>query len=105
MITSGEGRYKVWMEKQFIGKDIVLSVGGGEKPHIGGIVICEPEKEPKVVILGSHMDDIILKPIAKKTCDKYKTTVVAIGGIHIDNATKKEINTIIKNCNALIKSI
>jgi len=105
MLTSGEGKYKVWLEQKKIGDDIVYFLGGGEKPHIGCVVVCEPNKKIKTIKFHGHYDDIVLKPIAKYACKKYKTRVVAVGGIHIDNATKKEINLLIKNCNNLIKKL
>lgn len=105
MITSGEGKYKVWLEKKDIGTDLLFILGGGEKTHIGGIVFCEPEKATKVISIGNHYDDIVLKTIVETACKKYKTKVVAIGGVHIDNATKDEIKLLVKNCNDLVKYI
>ena len=105
MITSGEGKYTVTLEEKKIGKDILYILSGGEKPHIGGVVICEIENDPQVISLGSHFDHIVLEPIAKKGCEKNQTTVVAIGGIHIDNATKKEIDIIINHCNFIQKQL
>jgi len=105
MITSGEGKYKVFLEKKEIGTDLLFILGGGEKTHIGGIVFCEPEKPAKVISIENHYDDVVLKPIAEAACKKYKTKVVAIGGVHVDNATKDEIKLLVKNCNDLVKYI
>jgi len=105
MITSGEGKYKVFLEQKKLDDDLVYILGGGEKSHIGGLVICEPDKKPKVIRLGSHRDYIVLKPIAEAACKKYNTKVVAIGGIHIDNASKEEIELLVKNCKELVKCI
>lgn len=105
MITAGEGRYKVFLEKKELDDDIILILGGGEKSHIGGIIICEPGRESNVIKLEGHYDYQVLTPIAEETCKKYNKTVVAIGGIHIDNATKEEIKIIVNNCKELIKCI
>ena len=105
MITSGEEKYKVWLEEKKVGDNKVYILGGGEQTHIGGIVFCEPNKEPQVVRLEGHYDDIVLKPIAEAACKKYKTKVVAVGGVHVDNATKDEIETLVRNCIDLIKEI
>ncbi len=105
MITSGEGKYKVFLEEKKIGDDIIYVLSGGEKSHIGGIVVCEPRKDPKIIHLENHYDYVILEPIAKTACEKYKTTVVAVGGVHIDNASKQEIEIIIENCKELLKCI
>jgi len=105
MITSGEGKYKVYLEKKQLDDDLIYIVGGGQKAHIGGIVICEPGKKPNTIKLEGHYDYVVLEPIAIEAFKKYKKKVVAIGGIHIDNATKEEINIIVENCKELIKCI
>ena len=105
MITPGEGKYKVWLEEKKIGNDILFILGGGEQSHIGGVVICEPNKNPQVIRLEGHYDDVVLKPIAEAACKKYKTKVVAVGGVHVDNATKQEIEKLVENCKELVKCI
>jgi len=105
MDTIGEGRYKVTLETKIIGGDHVFFLYGGEKPHIGGVVICEPGNDPKVFSLGSHCDHLVLSPLAKRGCEKYQTTIVALGGIHIDDATKDEIEIIKQHCSILLDKI
>jgi Bacterial proteasome assembling chaperone-like protein len=105
MLTSGKGKYKVWLKQEKIGANLLFVLGGGEKSHIGGIVVCDPGKKAKAVRLEGHFDDIVLKPIAEAACKKYKTKVVAVGGIHVDNATKKEIARLVENCRAFIKKL
>jgi gallate decarboxylase subunit D len=101
MITSGEGRYQVWLEKKKVGHDLLYILGGGEQPHLGGVVICQPENIPQIIRLGTHHDHVVLEPIAKRACEKYHATCIAVGGIHIDDATKDEIDMIIANCKNL----
>ncbi len=105
MITSGKGKYKVFLEKKEIDNDLIYILGGGERSHIGGIVICEPEKETQVIGFEGHYDYIVLQPIAEKAYKKYKTRVVALGGVHIDNASKEEIEKLVENCKELVKCI
>jgi hypothetical protein len=105
MITSGEGKYKVFLEEKTIDDDLVYILGGGERSHIGGVVICEPNKEPKVISLEGHYDDIVLLPIAQAACKKFNKKVAAIGGVHVDDATQEEIDLLVKNCKELVKYI
>ena len=105
MNTSGNGKYKVWLKKQKIGEDLVFFLGGGQRAHLGGVVVCEPGKKPQVIRLTGHYDDIVLKPIAKKACEKYKTKVVALGGVHVEHATKQEIKLLVENCKKLVKKL
>jgi hypothetical protein len=103
MITSGKGKYKVFLEERKLDDDIIYILGGGEKSHIGGVVICEPGKKSQIIRLEGHYDDIVLKSIAENACKKYKTKVVAVGGVHVDNASKEEIDLLVKNCKELVK--
>ena len=98
MITVGEGRYKVWLKRVDIGRDVIYLLGGGEQAHVGGVVICELGKPPNSIRLEGHSDYVVLEMIAETLCKKHDQTIVLIGGIHIDNATKDEIDIIIENC-------
>ena len=95
----------MWLQRQLIGADVVFFLGGGERSHIGGVVIAEPGKKVKAIRLTGHYDDIVLQPIAEAACKKYKTKVVAVGGVHVDNATKDEIDLLVENCKKLLKKI
>ncbi len=105
MITSGRGKYKVWLQRHDICDDLVFFLGGGERSHIGGVVIAEPGKKIKAIRLTGHYDDIVLQPIAEAACKKYKKKVVAVGGVHVDNATKQQIDILVENCKKLVKKI
>ncbi|MBN1280987.1 MAG: hypothetical protein JXA00_04995 [Candidatus Thermoplasmatota archaeon] len=105
MSTSGSGKYKVWLKRYEIGKDLVFFVGGGERPHVGGVVIAEPGEQVRVIRLSGHYDDVVLKPIAEAACTKYHVKVVAVGGVHVDHATKEEIQVLVQNCKKLVKHV
>ena len=105
MITSGKGKYKVFLKKHKHNDDLIYILGGGEKPHIGAVVLCEPGKRPQAIKIKDHYDDVVLLPIAKAACKKYKTKVVVVGGVHVDNATKEEIDILVDNCNRLAKKL
>ena len=105
MITLGKGKYKVFLEKKELDDDLIYILGGGEKSHVGGAVICVPGEKPHVLTYSNHHDHIVLTPIAEYACEKYNKTAIAIGGIHIDNAKKEEIDLIVGNCTKLIDYI
>jgi gallate decarboxylase subunit D len=105
MITWGKGKHKVWIKNYNIGKDFVYFLGGGEKSHIGGVVICESNKDINVIRFENHYDYIVLKLIAEIICKKYNNKIIVIGGIHIDNASKEDIDKIIENCRRLAECI
>jgi len=101
----GHGKYRIWALQEKLGKDIVLRVGGGERPHVGSIILCRPGKESKVLSLVGHMDHVIGRPIAEKLCRKKKATVVCVCGVHVDKASKDEIDRLVENGRGLLKMI
>ncbi len=105
MITAGEGKHKVWLKLEKLKDDFIYILGGGEKEHIGAVVLKVPNKEAKIIKVGKHYDYIVLKPIAEEAARKYNKTVVVVGGVHIDNASKEDIDRVVSNCKELLKCI
>lgn len=106
MRQAGTGRHIVFLEEKEIGDEIVLFLYGGEKPHAGVIVVAEPGKDTKVFKTDEHhKDDVVAVPIAEKKCSTSGKKVVCLAGIHIDNATTEDINTIIQNCKDIEKEV
>ena len=104
MLTAGKGKYKVWLKETRHGKDVVLFLGGG-RAHVGSVVVCAPGKTVKVINRKGHYDWMVAKPIAEKKSRKTKKAVVCIAGIHVNNASKKEIEILKQNCKAIENKI
>jgi hypothetical protein len=105
MITYGEGRTQVWLEMQNAGEDLVYTLGGGERSHVGGVVLKIPGEAVRTLPIGNHRDLEVLIPIAEAASRRHGKTVVVAGGIHVDNATPEEIRTIVRNCERLAKNL
>ena len=85
--------------------DIPITLGGGERPHVGGVVLKVPGEDVQTLSFSTHRDLEVLVPIAQAASLKYGCTVVVAGGIHIDGATKEEIGILIGNVRELMKSL
>ncbi len=110
MISVGQGKYKVWLKEEKLDNGIVLTVGGGEVSHIGSIVLAEPVINDKdftctsqIINVQGHKEEIIARPFAEKICLKKKLPVLCVCGIHVNNATKKEIKILVDNAQKLLK--
>lgn len=101
-ITFGEGKHRVWLEKhEGLGGDMVLILGGGERPHVGAVVLKVPGEEVQTITSGTHKDHHVLVPLAEAASRRYGNVIVATGGVHIDHATPEDIRIILRNCKAL----
>ena len=115
--STGNGKYRIFAEAKFIGEDILISVWGGSKPHIGSIAISIPGlgfKNPGAISATTsiynftgHKDHIIATFFSEKIAEIFNARTVTTAGFHIDNPSKTELTMIIKNsktlCSLLIK--
>ena len=100
-ITFGTDKHKITLRTLKIGGDFLLILTGG-KEHIGAISLYENNKL-STILKKNHKDNIISDMLSKVIYDELNIEVVIICGIHIDNATKTDINIIISNSKEIIK--
>ncbi|MBI5375762.1 MAG: hypothetical protein HZA77_10015 [Candidatus Schekmanbacteria bacterium] len=103
----GRGRAKLDFSVIILGNDISISISGGTKPHVGAVALSIPRPSLKnnekmssttsLLAVTGHKDDEVAKSVAEKVASSTGKTVVTIAGIHIDNASVKEIEAIRKN--------
>lgn len=96
-------KWKVNLESFNMGEDLVLMLTGGNKPHIGAVALAIPYKQTSsssLLTVYGHKDGEIAKPLAEQVSKKIKKTVIVIVGIHLDNATKLDINKLVNNANS-----
>jgi hypothetical protein len=109
--TIDEGKFKVSLQAITSGDDLTVIIGGGEKPHIGSVVIASPNTTNNVKYTiwteEGHKDNIVAEEVATELIKKFdfNKNVVVIAGLHIDNATKDDINRLVKNSNDLVSKL
>lgn len=117
--STGKGTYHITAEAKFIGDDIIVSIWGGTKPHIGSIVITVPRpslSNPHIISSTSstfnfigHKDEVIARLFSEKIASSFNRNTVSTAGIHIDNLTESDIGKILESagvlCSNLIKKM
>ena len=85
------------MEAQItgVGKDLVIAVGGGEKPHVGCVVLAQPspsKTQPgawsascSVLTIPPHKEEPIARGIAARVAEASGRVTVVTAGVHDDN--------------------
>ena len=89
-----------------IGKDILICVEGGDRPHIGCVVQAVPRLSligdgsksatASVLNLTGHKDEYLCRKLAEKICSTFGTTTVCTGGFHIDGMSKEQIKEVME---------
>ena len=99
---------EIKFEIKTVGEDIFILIQGGDKPHIGSVVLAIPRPsmrdENKISCTSSvlnvigHKDEKICRYVAESFCKRYNSVVVCTGGFHVDNLTAEQIQEVIEAC-------
>jgi hypothetical protein len=104
-VTSiSKGKFKLHAHAQKMGQDLLVSIWGGTRPHIGAVGMATPRpslRNPKkwsatssnFTFIG-HKEDAIVKKISEKLGTELRKNVVVVAGIHWDGITAKEIEIV-----------
>lgn len=97
MITAGEGRYKIVLTSQAIGNDLLVIITGGEEEHIGSVTLKQEKESFQTISKKGHKDYMVSERMTGIIYDKIRKDVLVICGIHIEDATKEEIDILVNN--------
>lgn len=107
-VCVGEGRFQVYLLTSFTGDGLVCQLFGGEKPHVGAVVLSIPRpslKDTNQISCNSsilprlgHKEDELAKPVGERLAKFFNQPVVVVAGIHIDQATEEELKLLMNNC-------
>jgi len=103
-VEASKGQFKIQALIQEVGQDILVSIWGGTRPHIGAVGMATPRpslRDPKKWSATSstftyvgHKEDAVVKRVSEMLAGRLKTNVVVTAGIHWDNLRSKDIQTI-----------
>lgn len=107
-IESGTGKHKVYLFATVTGDGIILSLVGGEKPHLGAVVLSQPRQSladpaltsctSSILPLLGHKDDEVARPLAEMLARELSVPVCVCAGVHVDNASPGDIQILKENC-------
>lgn len=96
------------IEIERVGEDIFILIRGGDKPHIGSVVLAVPRKSladeknfsctSSVLNVTGHKDEFICRAVAENFCKKFHAVTVCTGGFHVDNLSVAQIQEVIDAC-------
>jgi len=106
-IESGTGKHKVYLFATVTDGGIMTVLVGGEKPHLGAVVLSVPRQSlanpetvsctSSVIPLTGHKDDEAAKPLAELLARKTSVPVSVSAGIHVDHADAEDIRKLKEN--------
>jgi hypothetical protein len=109
----GEGKYFIEGVAVCCGNDINITIGGGEKYHIGSVGVAVPRNEIKngkkrsstasVICVQGHKEFDFAQYASKYLSTELNCVVTVSVGIHFDDAKWGDIEILENNFKMLIK--
>jgi len=103
-VSVKEGRFLLQALIVPIGDDLLVSLWGGTRPHIGAVAMAQPRPSLRdkkktsatssVLTLLGHKEDQTVKSVSETLAAVFNKNTVVTAGIHWDNLKAEEINRI-----------
>ncbi len=106
-------KYELTLIATWCGKDLNISIFGGDTPHIGAVALAIGNIEGynrkysptvNVLVVPDHKDDEIARFAAKDLAIYFNNQVIVSAGVHIDNATKEDLVKTMENVTEILQT-
>jgi hypothetical protein len=114
-VKTKSGSFDIDARIGWIGNDLLVSIYGGDKPHIGAVAAAHPRPSlenpavvsatASVICYTAHKEDDLAKRAAEILAAILNTRVVVTAGIHWDHLTQAGIDQIMENSRHLVTLI
>jgi gallate decarboxylase subunit D len=101
VVTAGRGTRRLTAVACRAGDDVVVTLTGGERPHVGCVVLAQPHAAgdgsarvrvtSTVVAIPPHREEALARPLAERLARTLDATVVVSAGVHDDNLSPEGI--------------
>jgi hypothetical protein len=100
---------------EIVGDDLVVVIGGGERPHVGCVVLAQPHPGKgdatkwsascSVLTIPPHKEEPIARGIAEKLAATLGRVAVVTAGVHDDNLDAEGIATYLRLAEELAEKL
>ena len=100
-VSARAGGRRLWATATRAGTDLVVAVGGGERPHVGCVVVAQPHasiREPgrtrvtsSVISIPPHREEALARPLAEALARALGGVVTVTAGVHDDNLSPEGV--------------
>ncbi|MGI6229895.1 MAG: hypothetical protein ACOYJL_03160 [Tractidigestivibacter sp.] len=110
-LTCGEGRYALQAVVVVTGNGVTVTICTAEHDHLGATAQAVPRPEhdrtatTSLLAVPCHRDDVPAHDLAASLATKLRVPVAVSAGMHIDNASREDIQMLLDNTQAMGEKI
>lgn len=114
-VQVGKGRFRVEALVVVNGVDLAVTMGGGSLYHIGAVALAFPRPSlanpdlisasASVICVTGHKEDELARAAALRLAARFNRVVVVSVGLHLDEASPQDIDTLAVNFHTLVERV
>jgi hypothetical protein len=104
-LEARRGRIHMILAAQPLGRDLAVTLSGGDREHIGAVAVCQGSQPGSVMTLPGHREDQLALEVASKLARHLDAVVSVSCGIHLDAITSEEIQAVLELAQDLTRSL
>jgi gallate decarboxylase subunit D len=111
----GTGRLAAIASAQTCGADLVVTLQGGTRHHVGAAAMAvarpsladprQTSSSASVLCVVGHKEDELARDVALRLSAALNCTVVVVAGLHVDDASRDDIRLLLENCDRLVERL
>jgi len=97
LLNAQRGRITLTMTCLRLGRDLCVTLAGGDRPHIGAVALARSEAGgSSVLTLPGHRESDLAQAIASRLADQFDAAVSVACGIHLDDILPEELAAVLE---------
>ena len=99
------GRIYLRMTALFLGRDLAITLSGGDRPHIGAVALAQLGAGTTVLPLPKHREGELAGCIATELASRAGCTACVACGIHLEAIRTEEIQDVLEMAEELTQRL
>lgn len=100
-LTASRGRVALRMTCVAMGRDLAVSLAGGDREHIGAVALGLPRPKgdgatTSVLAVLGHREDDLARNLATRLASRLGVAVCVACGIHVDGISREELAAVLE---------
>ena len=104
-LEAQRGRIRLRMTAQFLGRDLSVTLSGGDRPHIGAVALAGPRRPASALQRPGHREGELAQRIAGALAAEFHVAVAVSCGVHLDEILPGEIRDVLEMAEELTREL
>jgi hypothetical protein len=105
ILEAQRGRIRLCLTAAFMGRDLCVTLSGGDRPHIGAVALAGPRTPASALNLPRHREGDLARQMAEQLSAEFGIAVCIACGVHLDAILEHEIKAVLEMAEELTEAL